>query len=98
MRKFCKKHRTILGCTLAGLTFIALHVAIPALVAGTVVHVNKAHAVGSGPPFDTGTLERLADTAQFTVYKLTMPGVRDYHGNKTCVIVRTNHQIELECL
>ena len=41
MKKFCSKHRNLMGCLVAGVTFIALHLIVPALVAGTVAH--QAH-------------------------------------------------------
>ena len=50
MRKFCKKHRTILGCIAAGTVFVALHVIVPGLTAFGVA--RHAHAA----PVEGGTL------------------------------------------
>jgi hypothetical protein len=52
MKHFCKKHKTLLGCIVAGLLFIALHIGLPAVVAGGVAH--HAHAgVASREPLRT---------------------------------------------
>lgn len=42
MKQFCGKHRNLMGCLVAGITFIALHLVVPALVAGTVAHQATA--------------------------------------------------------
>jgi hypothetical protein len=41
-KRVCKKHATWIGCAAAAVTFMALHVAVPALVATGVA--SHAHA------------------------------------------------------
>lgn len=84
LKRACKKHASWIGCAVAVITFVALHVAVPALVATGVA--GHAHA-GSTP--EAGLVKVLSEKwGGLTIY--------EYKG---CIIAtRAREGIAMSCV
>ena len=90
MKQFCRKHATWVGCAVAAITFVALHVIVPAFVAGTVAH--SAHA-------KTEPVEQFL--LQYDGVQVILLDIGSGFSSKQCVVAiaegRMAKTVDIEC-
>lgn len=94
LKRVCKKHATWIGCAAAVVTFVALHVAVPAGVATWIAH-----------PAHGGSIEQHLDvvlkTDDVIVYSIEVEST-GWIGTRTCLVAvapgRMADTVDVECV
>ena len=88
LKRVCKKHATWIGCAAAVVTFVLLHVAVPAGVATWVAH--PAHAKPEPQHLDV-----VLSVEDVVVYRV-------FIGSATCLVAvaegRMADTVDVECV
>jgi hypothetical protein len=94
LKRVCKKHATWIGCAVAVVTFLALHVAVPALVATGVA--GHAHAKS-----EQVRPHVLLGVGSVTVYQLNLNIPGEDHKSVCVVAVAEGRMavtVDVECV
>jgi hypothetical protein len=96
LKNACKKHASWIGCVVAVVTFVVLHVAVPALVATGVAGHAHADSDEVGP----NVLFKVDDV---TVYRIEVPNVSSSRAPAVCLITVADVpfetvKVDVECV